>query len=158
MVSALLDLVPRALARLVVLAALVGVSACGESAPNDCACTVTIGADSLTLGCGESGCLSGSRFGCAEDLVMPLGRCDADLGSVSVDNGDGGQCLPPTTSCEGATLSCCGVASDAGLLSPSCDPISRRCCVAAGTTCESSADCCAGHACTLVAGERRCGS
>lgn len=136
--------------------ALLGLLGCGEGTATNCGCTIRIGTETLGLGCGEIGCLAGSRFGCDNDLVQSIGRCDGDLGVRSVDNGDGGQCLPPMSSCEGAVLACCGVAADAGLMQPSCDPVSRRCCVPVGGTCESSSDCCAGHACALIGAERRC--
>ncbi len=141
------------------LLASLGVLGCGEGSPTDCACTITVETETLTLGCGESGCVAGGRYGCEEDNVQALGRCGGDLGgSTVVDDGDGGQCLAPTSGCEGTTLACCARTTPSGLLAPSCDVITRRCCVSVGERCETSADCCSGHACTASGDTLRCAS
>ena len=124
---------------------------------HDCACTISIGEASQMLGCGDTACIAGSRFGCDEDNVVSLGLCvPPDAGA----NGDGGACLALQASCDPVAASCCAGQSDDGgsAVAPSCDPISLRCCVATGSICAHSADCCDGRACVAGGGDLRCGS
>lgn len=121
------------------------VAACGESV-NDCACTVSIGQESLTLGCGESGCVAGSRFGCDEDNVIALGRCGAL---------DGASCLGLQAQCEPGASSCCP--PDGGPAA-TCDAVSHTCCLPTGESCTTSAECCGGQACAMGAAGLRCSS
>jgi len=149
------------------------VAGCGDTGVTSCRCDVSIGDDTITLGCGESGCVGGLRFGCDDDNVQSLGKC------VAIDGGpdDGGQCLALQAVCDPATASCCptgaadggaadGGASDGGApdqsvipaRGPSCDPSSHHCCVPTGSACAESAECCPGHTCVLVPGGTACGA
>ena len=141
----------RALALVVFVVAAAGLAACSDGATHGCACTVTVESQSLQLGCGETGCVGGSSFGCAEDGVEHLGPCvprDASDADALV-------CLASQAACDPAAQGCCGSAVDAG--APSCDPVSRRCCVAAGGACAGSAECCSGHACIVAGAGQVCG-
>ena len=118
-------------------------TACGEDV-TDCACTVSIGEETITLGCGESGCVAGSRFGCDDDNVIPLGPCiRVDLSS----------CLALQAQCDPGVGECC--APDGGT-GPSCDPLSHTCCIPLNEPCSTSAECCSGRACISVASGLRC--
>jgi hypothetical protein len=142
---------------LLVLLALLVSGGCGDGNATDCACTVTIDPMSITLGCGDEGCLAGMRFGCEEDNVVQLGVCATIDGS----GGEGGACLAAQQMCDPATSSCCAIAPDdagASALAPSCDPISRHCCVGSGGDCNVTADCCSGAVCNDVGGKKSCGS
>ncbi len=130
----------------------VALAGCGGDA-RDCACTVTIAEFTKTLGCGEQACIAGSRFGCDEDNVISLGLCSAP------DLAEPGACLPLQDGCDPVASTCCAGDADAGrAISPTCDAVSRRCCVATGASCTVSADCCAGRPCIGTAPELRCGS
>ena len=118
-------------------------AACGGDV-TDCACTVSIGEESITLAGGESGCVGGNRGGCDDDNVIPLGRCNAfDLAA----------CIALQASCEPGVGACC--LPDGGP-APSCDPLSHTCCIAQGEACTTSAECCAGRACVTGATGLRC--
>jgi hypothetical protein len=128
---------------------------CGDDSANDCACTVTIGDGTLTLGCGDSGCLGGLRFGCEEDDVIMLGACGV-VDAAAAQGSDGDACVPSHAACDPATSICC---PRAGVLAePTCDPVSRQCCVAPGSACISTADCCPNYVCGLVGGNPQCES
>jgi hypothetical protein len=131
---------------LVGLVGLVLASSSCDGNDRDCACTVSIGDETLNLACGESGCVGGYGFGCDNDNVQPLGRCSRD---------DGGACVPAGAVCDPSTATCCP-SGDGGTAAPTCDPTSHRCCAAAGTPCASSADCCPDHSCVSTQDGLRC--
>lgn len=115
---------------------------CGDGTTTDCACTVSNETGELHLGCGDTGCLSGTVFGCDEDNVVVVGSCTPhDLADP-----DGGGCVSLQATCTPGVDTCC-VSSDGPAVAPTCDPTARRCCVAMGGDCTSSADCCTGTTC-----------
>jgi len=138
---------------IVAAVALAALAACGDGDTTDCACTVTIDPTSITLGCGDEGCLGGMLFGCDEDNVLVLGSC----GPMDMTSTDGGACLAAGMMCDPAgAATCCAVPVDAGALHPSCDPETRHCCVPVGGGCSDTADCCSGHVCMDVSGVLQC--
>lgn len=132
-------------------------SGCGtnDSGGNNCACTVTVDTTKANLKCGEQACVGGLSFGCDNDDVVSLGRCQTDFAVQPLRN-DLGQavCYPFGAACT-TTLPCCGI--DAGLTA-TCDPVSAACCVPTGSPCNTSSDCCATKACIPSGGQNVCGS
>jgi hypothetical protein len=128
---------------------------CSDDNTTDCLCTITTSDDamkSINLGCGGMGCLGSTLYGCDESGAIPLGACP----SYDLAPSDGGNCLPEQASCNPAVDSCCGVFLDASVLGPTCDVLSRRCCVPAGQSCSDSTDCCQGHVCSAIGDGKQC--
>jgi hypothetical protein len=126
---------------------LLGLATCSGAAANDCLCTITIGTETQSLMCGDSGCISGQAYGCDVDGPVPLGSCGLPDGFGDGFDLAGVDLLLPYSPCIPSESVCQPLTTDAGTIEPTCDPTTRRCCVPTGSFCTQSFDCCEGHVC-----------
>jgi hypothetical protein len=81
--------------RVVLVFALLGVGGC-ETAGPDCGCTVQVGSERRTLGCGERACVAGTLQVCDEDAeISEHGACTANNGAPTAQAGSA-SIAPPT--------------------------------------------------------------
>jgi hypothetical protein len=123
----------------IALFALACLATCSGTATNSCICSVVAGTESANLECGQSGCVGGTVYLCDVDGPTAYGSCGSDGGT---------DLLFPYSPCDPSTSTCEAITFDGGVrIEPTCDPITRRCCVPTGNFCTTSFDCCEGHTC-----------